>query len=230
MKTWVDRLVEYAGRRKITNTTTGTSQIVDVERAEGTVSKEGDAFSAANMNALEQRIDAAFTAQDAKVIEDLDDIAAVTQEGYVAGALALKQVNSNLTAGDGTKFRYGVTDDGKPGYIVTDGAGADTVVPFNNGFLPSFVTDVYIFRESNGYAKLNYVLDTHNKNTLNFTQTCEKDSCATAVYGNGSQILDSNHQSQSKTFTIDVSAYDTVTITGVDKNNGKLRLIDISLS
>ena len=31
-KTWVDRLVEYAGRRKITNISTGVSEVVDVSR------------------------------------------------------------------------------------------------------------------------------------------------------------------------------------------------------
>lgn len=55
-KTWKDRMVEYAGRRKLTNVSTGASQIMDVERAEGTVSEEGSAFSAASMNDLEQRI------------------------------------------------------------------------------------------------------------------------------------------------------------------------------
>ena len=55
-KTWVDRLVEFAGRRKITNVSTLQAQIVDVERVEGVVSQEGSAFSAANMNDLEQRI------------------------------------------------------------------------------------------------------------------------------------------------------------------------------
>ena len=55
-KTWVDRMVEYAGRRKITNVTTLAAQIVDVERAEGIVSEEGSAFSAANLNDFEQRV------------------------------------------------------------------------------------------------------------------------------------------------------------------------------
>lgn len=60
MKTWVDRVVEYAGRRKLTNVTTGTEELVDVARSEGTISKEGDAFSAENMNNLEQRIHDTF--------------------------------------------------------------------------------------------------------------------------------------------------------------------------
>lgn len=60
-KTWKDRLVEYAGRRKITNVSTLAAQIVDMERAEGVVSEEGSAFSAANMNDFEQRVADGFS-------------------------------------------------------------------------------------------------------------------------------------------------------------------------
>ena len=60
-KTWADRMVEYAGRRKLTNISTEQSIICDVERSEGTISKEGDAFSSQNMNDLEQRIEDGFT-------------------------------------------------------------------------------------------------------------------------------------------------------------------------
>lgn len=42
------------------------------------------------------------------------------------------QINSNITATDGSKFRYAVTDDGKPGCIVTGKDGADTVFPFSD--------------------------------------------------------------------------------------------------
>ena len=55
-KTWKDRLVEYAGRRKLKNVATGEEVLMDVSRSEGTVSQAGDAFSAASMNKLEQRI------------------------------------------------------------------------------------------------------------------------------------------------------------------------------
>lgn len=57
-KTWVDRLSEFPGRRllkRISGSADG-EMVVDVERSEGTVSRTGDAFSAANMNDLEQRI------------------------------------------------------------------------------------------------------------------------------------------------------------------------------
>lgn len=60
-KTWTDRISEYITRRKLTNVSSGTEQIVDVERYEGEISQAGDAFSAANMNDLEDRIDEAIT-------------------------------------------------------------------------------------------------------------------------------------------------------------------------
>ena len=55
-KTWTDRIAEYITRRKLTNVSTGATEIVTVERSEGEISQEGDAFSATNMNDLEQRI------------------------------------------------------------------------------------------------------------------------------------------------------------------------------
>ena len=44
-----------------------------------------------------------------------------------------EQISERLVASDGTPFRFGVTEDGKFGYIVTDEEGADTVVPFSTG-------------------------------------------------------------------------------------------------
>ena len=53
-KTWVDRISEHPNRRLLSPT--GTTNTYDVTRAEGTVTRDGDAFSAANMNNLESRI------------------------------------------------------------------------------------------------------------------------------------------------------------------------------
>lgn len=66
-KEWKDRLAEFAGRRRLTDVTTGVETVVDVERDEGLVSQAGDAFSAANMNGLEQRIYDAFESRDTSV-------------------------------------------------------------------------------------------------------------------------------------------------------------------
>ena len=59
-KVWKDRKTEYPTRRTLTKTD-GSQEIVTVARNEGTVSQEGDAFSAQNMNDLEERIDAGFS-------------------------------------------------------------------------------------------------------------------------------------------------------------------------
>lgn len=78
-KTWVDRMVEYAGRRKITNVTTMAAQIVDVERAEGVVSEEGTAINAVNMNDFEQRTADAFSA----VQQDIEGINSDLADGQI---------------------------------------------------------------------------------------------------------------------------------------------------
>lgn len=58
-KTWKDRISEYPTRRQLTKTD-GSTDTVTVARDEGTISQEGDAFSAANMNDLEGRIAGEF--------------------------------------------------------------------------------------------------------------------------------------------------------------------------
>ena len=61
-KEWDDRLVEFPGRRRLTDVETGTEQVVNVSREEGLVTKVGDAFSGSNMNDLEDRISDGFAA------------------------------------------------------------------------------------------------------------------------------------------------------------------------
>lgn len=58
-KTWKNRIAEYINRRKLTMED-GSTNLVTVARDEGTISQEGDAFNAANMNDLEDRIEAGF--------------------------------------------------------------------------------------------------------------------------------------------------------------------------
>lgn len=43
-----------------------------------------------------------------------------------------EKVEERLTASDGTKFRFGVNNEGEYGYIVTDSEGADTFFPFKD--------------------------------------------------------------------------------------------------
>lgn len=59
-KTWVNRESEFPTRRTLTQIPT-MANTYTVTRAEGTVSVEGDAFDAENMNGLEGRIADAFS-------------------------------------------------------------------------------------------------------------------------------------------------------------------------
>ena len=58
-KTWKDRIAEYPTRRRLTKED-GSAELVTVAREEGTISVEGDAFSAENMNDLEKRVEDGF--------------------------------------------------------------------------------------------------------------------------------------------------------------------------
>lgn len=58
-KVWKNRISEYPTRRTLTKED-GSTELVTVSRSEGTVSQEGDAFSADNMNDLETRVDNAL--------------------------------------------------------------------------------------------------------------------------------------------------------------------------
>lgn len=58
-KEWTDRNVQYPGRRKL-SAVSGQTDVYDVVRNEGTITAAGDAFSAENMNDLENRVEAAF--------------------------------------------------------------------------------------------------------------------------------------------------------------------------
>lgn len=57
-KTWKDRISQYPNRRTINDGY--TTKVVTVGRDEGTVTQAGDVFNAANMNDLENRIQAAI--------------------------------------------------------------------------------------------------------------------------------------------------------------------------
>ena len=73
-----------------------------IHNADGTISLEdattydqvGSNFGAGQINATNTAVNA--SADAGKIIDDINAIKAVTQEGYIAGALALKQVNSDI--------------------------------------------------------------------------------------------------------------------------------------
>nr|DAJ10788.1 MAG TPA: hypothetical protein [Caudoviricetes sp.] len=159
-KTWSDRMVEYAGRRKLTNVSTKQAIICDVERSEGTVSKEGDAFSSQNMNDLEQRVADGFS----EVKQ--------TTDGLI----------QNLAQG---QIEFDVDAAGKGFYRKR---GADTWVPFNRNLVLMNGTASYAYSGVSGtYAAL-FELDNFDftnyrqisiKNLSNFSYEV---TCGTKVF------------------------------------------------
>ena len=126
-KTWIDRMVEFAGRRKITKVSTSAAQIIDVERAEGAVSQEGDAFSAENMNDLEKRISDAFA--DVPSGYKIADNDTTNNSEFLATARVAYEHGQEIDAlsRDFGGLSFGQDANGNWGYKI---GGADPVIPF----------------------------------------------------------------------------------------------------
>lgn len=109
-KTWVDRVAESPNRRTITiESQTSTTIIGTVQRTEGEISKEGDAFNAENMNDLEERIAAGLDEKlDGQKLEtDLDVILSKTAaDGSAPDCYAIKLLYDELkkSVADGKKL------------------------------------------------------------------------------------------------------------------------------
>ena len=104
-KTWKDRLVEYAGRRRLKNVATGEEILMDVSRSEGTVNQAGDAFSAANMNNLEQRIKTEFDSVNSSLADgNMSFSIGEDSEPYVTYKVGADSVTKKLGSGELKSF------------------------------------------------------------------------------------------------------------------------------
>lgn len=151
-KEWKDRITEFPTRRQLAVVSeTGSGMTVDVTRAEGLVSQEGDAYSAANMNGMEQRVKAAFDNVDTDVAGANSAVSGLTTrmgnaESNISGLTTrmgtaesnisglgtrMGSAESNITkiSGDLTKVKVYVGSDGKLHFV--NSGGADSVLPFS---------------------------------------------------------------------------------------------------
>ena len=120
-KTWKDRIAEFPTRRRLTKED-NTSELVTVAREEGTLSQEGDAFSAENMNDLENRIDAEFTELNGK-------LGSLIKEGSFT---ATTNANGVITASDSGVY------------------ATDKIVL--QAFVPSYLAYAYINESTTAYG------------------------------------------------------------------------------
>lgn len=101
-RTWIDRVSEYPNRRKLIDDA-GVEKTYTVERYEGEISAEGDDWSAANMNDLEQRIADSIdgTASSLAIAEDGTNSANAYSVGsFLSHKGVLYEVVAPISKGD----------------------------------------------------------------------------------------------------------------------------------
>lgn len=99
-KTWKNRIAEYINRRRLTMED-GSTNLVTVARDEGTISQEGDAFNAANMNDLEDRIEAGFEEVSQSLSYSTDEVSTGYKwiDGKKIFKKSIRATNLSSTAG-----------------------------------------------------------------------------------------------------------------------------------
>ena len=86
----LDTSVNTRRRYRMYENTDGTIELEDVTE----YSQVGDEFSAGQINATNTEVNKKFDKN--MIVRDLDTISAITKEGYVPDALAIKEVNDSL--------------------------------------------------------------------------------------------------------------------------------------
>lgn len=91
---WENRNVQYPKRRRLTEVE-GQPNIYDVDREEGTIISDGSAFSAENMNGLENRIETAFDSIETKINTAQAGVQLFSSGGGEKGTITLSDNISN---------------------------------------------------------------------------------------------------------------------------------------
>ena len=124
-----------------------------IENSDGTVefedateySQVGDEYGAGLINETNKQVNARV--EKAVIVRDLDTIGAITQEGFIPDALALKDVNESLKS-----VKTYVGEDGKLHFV--DSEGADTVLPFSS--MKRFFADSITFSSTEKTYELGF--------------------------------------------------------------------------
>ena len=158
-KEWTDRVAEYINRR-VLNKTDGTQEVVTVERSEGDVSVEGDAFNAANMNDLEDRIEAAFsdielTAEKVEYDDTSTSLGSTTVQGAIEALKKFVSDGKSAIASAITKKGVSTSADATFAAMATNianipNANSGTYTPSSNGSaLDMGATNTYRYVNTN---------------------------------------------------------------------------------
>ena len=144
----------------------GKRRYREIPNADGTISLEdattydqiGSNFGASQLNLMNDNINQSFDSN--KMLKTMDEVNAVTEEGYGVDALVVKQVNDSLGG-----VQFGIDGEGNRCYLGADGS----LIPFSSGsaevvmffqclvdrgtLLPNFSTDtIYTVAEKGTYS------------------------------------------------------------------------------
>lgn len=175
-KIWKDRITEYPNRRELTHSDSST-ELVTVARSEGTISQEGDAFSAQNMNDLEGRIDSEFSAVDQNLQDINDNLNGFKFYPTGTGIVGLIADDSAYTDEDGNYVVWGTatanqlvadnpnTYKSVPSEEDTRGKeGEDTAKGFGGGKMPITLENIKVVYTNNSGA--GFTIDVNNYKTV----------------------------------------------------------------
>lgn len=210
-KTWSDRQSEHPSRRTLTDVNTGTVQTVEVNRAEGEVTEEGEAFSAENMNDLENRINNAFGNCSFSVQSDGAYVSYNLNGTYVSKKLGEATLNGTAVASDvlAGKTFYNTSSDSSVSGSMTNNAGS-TVTARSMSISGSYVT---LTVPSNGYysssSKVKAQISNYSGETVSTNGVTQDDDYAyftvpiEGYYTTSSKVKASNNYlTRTKTFTM----------------------------
>lgn len=159
-KTWKDRISEYPTRRQLTKTD-GSTDTVTVARDEGTISQEGDAFSAENMNDLEERIAGEFGNVNTdlggnSLIYNESEDAYYIRHGADAVPKKLGKINEfgliSLPYRAGSKT-FTIDTTGKKTFYYVAGIGTRSSISITHGTQSTNVTNDSKYVKSSDFAK-----------------------------------------------------------------------------
>lgn len=116
-KTWVDRQSQYPNRRALIDVLSGTTQMVDVVRSEGTVTVAGHPLNASNLNDLEDRIEDAVDTLQENFLAGVDSIYdACVDKGSTPASHSLADILQAIEniSGGGSANMFGTPDSDTP--------------------------------------------------------------------------------------------------------------------
>lgn len=159
-KTWTDRITEYPKRRRL-NEVEGQPNIFDVDREEGIITSEGDAFNSTNMNSLENRIEVAFDNTETKINTVRAGVELYSSNG-TKGTITLSDNVSNYDYleiywkenATASFFCSKVTPTFKPKWSLCEQhySSSDTYYVFNSRYIT--ITNTTITPNNIGYANV----------------------------------------------------------------------------